>query len=88
MSEIQGLDWNHYPEFTEGESTVYRIAWKYKDNKTSGHGDYIFRAAEDAQPIVDRANRRYPEIEHWVEEEWPDVIGDESQAIQTEDYKR
>lgn len=46
----------------------YRIFWKRKgDEKACGWGEPIFDDYETAYQVAEEANRKYPQLFHWVE---------------------
>jgi hypothetical protein len=55
----------------------YRIAWKYKERETAGHGEYCIASLQTAEDMARLMNTRCPEINHWVEaEEEPPASGE------------
>ncbi len=44
----------------------YRVSWVSNITGETGHGKRAF-SKETAQDICDRGNRKYPELNHWLE---------------------
>jgi alpha/beta superfamily hydrolase len=56
---------NITPESQEQQKV--RIAWKSKATGAEGHGEYM--DMKTAEAWLEKANKEYPELEHWLESE-------------------
>ena len=52
--------------FDKGANPVYRIRWKSGYTGFAGHGDW-FDNKDTLTPCIDAMNKKYPNIQHWLE---------------------
>lgn len=46
---------------------MYRISYQVLSTGFSGHGDFCL-TKEDAESWIERLNKEYPDINHWIED--------------------
>jgi hypothetical protein len=47
---------------------MFRIAWKVRSTGYAGNGDYCL-TKDSAEAWITDLNEKYPEMDHWIEEE-------------------
>lgn len=52
---------------TQRHQQRWRIAWRSRVTGAEGRGEAIFDSPEQAQQMCDKANHKWPELEHWLE---------------------
>lgn len=53
-------------ENISGDKIMKKICRKNKITSASGEGQPLFKEWDDILPIIDKLNKKFPEIEHWV----------------------